>query len=154
MSWWTTYYSHVPDQYKKYPRTTFDSDLNNAKRVLNCNQYPPSRYNPLIRTRITRIIQPESGVKYGRTTCPNSAMLFLQYRGILNVNIVFTTRKLRSILPILNCFVPTHLKSHVIFEITCTGCSSQYAGQTEIWRHVARFSYCSTVPYSKLAGRV
>ena len=156
-------YSLAPEQYKKSlirgmvhrlfyiasDWNLFDSDLNKAKRALECNQCPPSTYNPLIRDTITRIVQPENEAKQGRSTCPNKAsMFFLQYRGrpsdwfkkqlksikFLNVNIVFTMQKLRSVLPSLKCSVPTHLKSHVIYEITCPGCSAQYVGQTQ--RHL------------------
>ena len=125
--------------------TIFDSDLNKAKMVLESNQYPPSMYNPLIRDTITRIIQPDSKVKQERSTCPNFATFFLQYRGrpsywfkkqlksinSLNINVVFTIQKLRSVLPSLKCSVPAHLKSHVIYEITCPGCSAQYVGHTK-----------------------
>ena len=128
--------------------TIFDSDLNNVKRVLESNQYPPSMYNPLIRDTITRIIQPDSKIKQERSTCPNNATFFLQYRGrpsdwfqkqlksinSLNINVVFTIRKLRRVFPSLKCPVAAHLKSHVIYEITCPGCSAQYVGQTQ--RHL------------------
>ena len=128
--------------------TIFDSDLNKAKRVLESNRYQPSMNNPLICDTITRIIQPDSKVTQERSTCPNIATFFLQYRGrpsdwfkkqlksinYLNINVVFTIRKFRSVLPSLKCSVPAHLKSHVIYEITCLGCSAQYVGQTQ--RHL------------------
>ena len=125
--------------------TIFDSDLNKAKTALESNQYPPSMYNPLIRDIITRIIRPDSKVKQERSTCPNLATFFLQYRSrpsdwfkkqlksinTWNINVVFTIRQLRSVLPSLKCSVPSHPKSHVIYEITCPGCSAQYVGQTQ-----------------------
>ena len=47
---------------------------------------------------------------------------------------IFTTRKLRSCLLILKLSFDRDLKSHVVYEIKCTGCGSIYVGQTS--RHV------------------
>ena len=72
--------------------------------------------------------------------------IFLQYRGNLTQNfaskpkklcelqVVFTTRKLRSCLPTLKSSFDRDLKSHVVYEIKCNGCGSIYVGQTS--RHV------------------
>ena len=78
-------------------------------------------------------------------------IVFLQYRGKVSdwfksklqlvdnvgkLNVIFTTRKLRTLLPSLKSPVPTNLKSNVIYRITCPGCSAQYVGQTQ--RHLQK----------------
>ena len=71
---------------------------------------------------------------------------FVQYRGNISENfagrlkklcdnqIIFTTRKLRTCLPTLKPSFDKNLKSHVVYKVTCNGCSSIYVGQTS--RHV------------------
>ena len=43
---------------------------------------------------------------------------------------LFTTRKMKTVLPSLKSKIPDDLKSRVIYEITCSGCKSSYVGQT------------------------
>ena len=71
---------------------------------------------------------------------------FVQYRGNITQNfairpkklcdfqIIFTTRKLRTCLPTLKSPFDKNLKSHVVYKVTCNGCSSIYVGETS--RHV------------------
>ena len=47
----------------------------------------------------------------------------------------FTTRKLCTCLPSLKSSADSNLKSHVVYELSCRGCSSTYVGQT--CRHFA-----------------
>ena len=73
-------------------------------------------------------------------------MFFVQYRGnitqnfasrlknLCDIQIIFTTRKLRTCLPILKSPFDKNLKSHVVYIVTCNGCSSINIGQTS--RHV------------------
>ena len=51
-----------------------------------------------------------------------------------DIEIIFTIKKLRTCLPILKSPFDKNLKSHVVYKITCNGCSSIYVGQTR--RHV------------------
>ena len=41
-----------------------------------------------------------------------------------------TTRKLKTCLPSLKATIPKDLRSHVVYQIDCTGCGSCYVGQT------------------------
>ena len=50
------------------------------------------------------------------------------------IQIIFTTRKLRTCLPTLKSPFDKNLKSHVVHKVTCNGCSSIYVGSTS--RHV------------------
>ena len=53
---------------------------------------------------------------------------------LCDIQIFFTTRKLRTCLPTLKSPFHKNLKSHVVYKVTCNGCSSIYVGQTR--RHV------------------
>ena len=71
-----------------------------------------------------------------------SPMLMVQYRGnhsqnfanrlqnLTNIQIVFTTRKLESCLPLLKSAFFDDLKSRVFYKLSCNGCTSTYVGQT------------------------
>ena len=81
-----------------------------------------------------------------KTRSYDKPSIFVQYRGNLTPNfasklkklcelqVVFTTWKLRSRLPTLKSSFDRDLKSHVVYEIKCIGCGSIYVGQTS--RHV------------------
>ena len=53
---------------------------------------------------------------------------------LCELQVVFTTCKLRSCLPTLKLSFNRELKFHVVYEIKCNGCGSIYVGQTS--RHV------------------
>ena len=53
---------------------------------------------------------------------------------LCDIQIIFTTRKLRTCLPTLKSPFLRNLKSHVVYKVTCNACSSIYVGQTS--RHV------------------
>ena len=91
------------------------------------------------------------GSKYQLQTTPNirshdKPKTFLQYTGNLTQNFACKlkklsdlqlsslARKLRSFLPTLDSSFDVDLKSHILYEIKCTGCKSIYVGQTS--RHV------------------
>ena len=66
----------------------------------------------------------------------------LQYRGnqsqnlanrlrkLTNFQVVFTTRKQESCLPSLKSAFSNDLKSRVVYKLSCSGCNSNYVGQT------------------------
>ena len=73
--------------------------------------------------------------------------MFLQYRGKVSeeyarslhrcgapCNIIFTLRKLKTVLPSLKPAVEKALKSGVIYQIQCAVCQAAYVGQTS--RHL------------------
>ena len=128
----------------------FHDSLVEAKKLLECNQYPPAMYNAAIRRTIENILRGQGDSTRTKdpscnTTQPNS--LFIQYRGFhtdwfmkrigkitettgSKVNVIPTTKKLCTLLPSLKAPVPMHLKSSVVYQITCPGCAAQYIGQT------------------------
>ena len=69
-------------------------------------------------------------------------MLMVQYRGnqsqyfanrlrnLTNVQVFFTTRKLESCLPSLKSLFLNDLESRVVYEQSCSGCTSSYVGKT------------------------
>ena len=71
----------------------------------------------------------------------NSALI-MQYRGkigdqfgnrlrkLVPYSIIFTTRKLRSVLPSSKCGIDPVVKSHVVYEIASSRCHASYVGQT------------------------
>ena len=76
-----------------------------------------------------------------------SPMLMVQYRGnrsqyfanrlrkLTNVQVVFTTRKLESCFPSLKSAFSNDLILRVVYKFSCSGCTSNYGGQTV--RHLA-----------------
>ena len=66
---------------------------------------------------------------------------FVQYRGnitqnfacrlkkLCDIQIIFTTRKLRTCLPTLKSLVDKNLKSHLVYKVTCNGCNSIYVAK-------------------------
>ena len=51
-----------------------------------------------------------------------------------DIQMIFTSRKLRTCLLTLKSLFDKNLKSHVVYKVTCSGCSSINVGQTT--RHV------------------
>ena len=132
----------------------FDQALEKNKTCWTKNQYPEDWSSKIVNQTLEKII---SGGKDKLRTTPkehqksknrsyDKPTIFLQYRGNLTQNfagklkklcelqVVFTTRKLRSCLPTLKSSFDRHLKSHVVNEIECNRCGSIYVGQTS--RHV------------------
>jgi len=81
---------------------------------------------------------PEEG-----TTAPKQ-LLFVQYRGKASEDfaralhkaeapctVVFTLRKLRSVLPSLKPSVPKNLRGSVVYKLKCPRCAACYVGQTD-----------------------
>ena len=51
-------------------------------------------------------------------------------KNFIYIQITFTTRKLRTFLPNLKSSFDKNLKSHVVYKVSCNGCSCIYFGQT------------------------
>ena len=132
----------------------FDQALEMNKTCWTKNQYPEGWSSKMFNQTLEKIL---SGGKDQLRTTPkehqkiktrsyDKQTVFLQYRGNLTPNfasnvkklcelqVVFTTRKLRSCLPTLKSSFDRDLKSHVVYEIKCNRCGSIYVGQTS--RHV------------------
>ena len=139
----------------------FHSSLERAKTILERNQYPPAFYEPIIKEALNNIKeegrekQQEEQDKEGDnatetvegtqngTTAPKQ-LLFVQYRGKATEDfaralhkaeapctIVFTLRKLRSVLPSLKPSVPKNLRGSVVYKLKCPRCAACYVGQTD-----------------------
>ena len=122
----------------------FDQALEKNKTCSTKNQYTEDWSSKIVNQTLEKIM---SGGKYQLRTTPKEHLKsktrsydkptnLLQYRGNLTQNfasklkklcelqVVFTTRKLRSCLPTLKSFFDRDLKSHVVYEIKCNGCRS------------------------------
>ena len=126
-----------------------DESLQKARLMLNANQYPPSFYEPIIQKTITRLVSRIDDSEKDESKKP--FLVFLQYRGKcseefskdiqdicmkpdsafqLEVKVIFTLKKLKSVLPPLKEPVSKMLKSGVVYHIKCPGCETCYVGQT------------------------
>ena len=127
--------------------------LEKAKRVLEQNQYPPEFYDPVIKQTLSNILESdvEKEEQSKERKSSKTFMLLMQYRGKCSeayaralhqieapCQIVFTLRKLKTVMPSLKPPVEKMLKSGVVYQLTCPRCNSCYVGQTS--RHIqARF---------------
>ena len=121
----------------------FDKGVRKAIQDWESNQYPPGFYAPVLRKTVQTIVEgqtktPTANIEEVKGEKPNFC---LQYRGkasdsfarrlrSFNVSTIFTTRKLRSCLPSLKSDFPKVLRSGVVYQIDCPGCSACYVGQT------------------------
>ena len=117
------------------------------------NQYPADFYEPIIRETLTRIISPERKPEEDAST-EKPYMIFLEYRGkcskayakdirqlctsnpVTSVpcKVIFTLRKLKTVLPSLKEPVEKRLRSGLVYKITCSHCEVCYVGKTR--RHL------------------
>ena len=121
----------------------FHQSMEKAKQILRKNQYPDTFFEPIVKQTIEKIRQPQNFAKTTEEDNKAKYRIKLQYRGFatnqfkkcLNecgapVEVVLTTKKLRSCLPSLKVPVPKMLKSNLIYKITCPRCSTCYVGKT------------------------
>jgi hypothetical protein len=132
----------------------FHQSIEKAKKVLEKNQYPPSFYEPIFEQSINTILK-NRDVEIPPTPVTNQPeivtstqkiqkrLLFVQYRGKstedyaralhrLNApcTVVFTLRKLKTVLPSLKPLIEKPLRSGVVYQIMCPRCRACYVGQT------------------------
>ena len=132
----------------------FHDSVEKAKVILKRNQYPPDFYEPIIRDTLTRIIAPEEKPREEEEEAEKPFLIFLQYRGKCTESyardirrlstssvvtkapckIIFTLKKLRTILPSLKEPVEKFLRSRLVYKITCSHCNVCYVGKTS--RHL------------------
>ena len=131
--------------------TAFHQGLESAKITWEKNQYPPDFYEPIVADTIGKFLTSDTNennttVPTTRSNAPRNRterpLLILQYRGTIsdkllrkvrsstNGSVVFTTRKLKTCLPSLKSPIPKELRSHVVYQIDCSGCNASYVGQT------------------------
>ena len=118
--------------------------LQKAKKILENNQYPPSFYDPIIKKVLVSIMdKPDEQEETKDDKEKEHKMLFVQYRGKLSekfektlkhinapYRVIFTIRKLKTVLPSLKSQVDKALKSGIVYKISCSRCKSCYVGQT------------------------
>ena len=94
---------------------------------------PPQNehYLKKVKSLNNREPKPRFFVQYGGNITQDFAS---RLKKLCAIQIIFTKRKLRTCLPTLQSPFDKNLKSHVVYKVTCNGCSSIYVGQTS--RHV------------------
>ena len=133
---------------------SFDEALKTNQEIWFKNQYPESWTARIVNETLETLIVGKQKLK-DNTSVENPTekrkhddipTFLMQYRGNLSVrlkqklqkisrlNVIFTTRKLKTCVPSLKSSFDKDLKSHVVYEISCSGCESTYVGQT--CRHV------------------
>ena len=128
----------------------FHTSMEKAKRILEKNQYPPAFYEPVIRQALSDILgesQEQPSIIPAQNTDTVKRRIMIQYRGKCSEEyaralhkisapclVVMTLRKLKTVLPSLKPAVEKIMKSGVVYNITCPGCSACYVGQTD--RHL------------------
>ena len=132
-------------------RQNFHDGLTRAKDIWEANQYPPSFFNPIVRNTLEKILRgkipsAEPSETRNKNDKIERKLLILPYRGKPSdklseiiwksdpVNVIFTTRKLKTALPSLKPATPKELSSRVIYQFTCSSCNACYVGQTS--RHL------------------
>ena len=126
--------------------SNFHVSLEKAKQILISNQYPESFFDPIIQKTLENIVLSKTKEKITEEELEKHR-LFIFYRGKASENfakdikkanapcrIIFKLRKLKTVLPSLKPPTDKMLKSHVVYQIKCTGCNASYVGQTT--RHI------------------
>ena len=122
----------------------FHESIERAKVILRQNQYPSVFYEKIIHDTLTRIVH--KTVKE-REEMNDPFLLFVQYRGKcsesyardihktgVSVRVIFTLRKVRTVMPSLKEPIEKPMKSGVVYKISCPRCNACYVGQTR--RHL------------------
>ena len=137
---------------------SFDVALKKNQEIWTENQNPTEWSSSIINETLDKIVtkekvtakppQNEQHIKKVKSlnNREHKPRYFVQYRGnitqnfasrlkkLCDIQIIFTARKLRTCLPSLKSPFDKNLKSHVVYKVTCNGCSSIYVSQTS--RHV------------------
>ena len=125
--------------------------LNDAREILNKNQYPDSFVEDLIKSTLYKLLgendEPDvdniSDLSLDANAClyqipeKDKFKFFITYRGKpteelskafkkLNApcRVIMTLRKMKTIMPSLKPRIPHMLQSNVVYQITCPGCNS------------------------------
>ena len=116
----------------------FYDALVSAKCMFEKTQYPPPYYDPIVNEnaiskRFSQKEQRATDAKFKeRKSRPT---LLMEYRGhisdrirrsirkITEACVLFTTRKMKTVLPSLKSKIPDDLNSRFIYEITLSGCN-------------------------------
>ena len=117
------------------------------------NQYPPSFFEPLIHATLTKLVEQyhKDNKEAEKENDRDPYMSFFNYRGkcseqfakdlyrICNdpneprnekAKVIFTLKKLKTVLPQLKPQIPRMLRSGNVYQIDCPSCTACYVGQT------------------------
>ena len=130
--------------------------LAKAKSYLKQNQYPEDYIEKIFNQTLSKIIEKENLKDEEKEKEKDEIMFFLNYRGKASeeyalhlkkicesrdspafkvpIKVIFTLKKLKSVLPALKPPIDKMLKSDVVYQIKCPVCLDCYVGQTE--RHL------------------
>ena len=121
--------------------------MEKAKRVLECNQYPPNFYDPIIKDSLNTILRKCQQTEHPSEENTMTFPLMIQYRGKCSeeysralhccsapCTIIMTIRKLKTTMPSLKPPVEKMIRSGIVYKITCPRCSVCYVGQSS--RHL------------------
>ena len=123
--------------------------MEKAKRVLECNQYPPNFYDPIIKDSLNTILGKCQQTEHPseENTMTKKFPLMIQYRGKCSeeyaralhrcsapCTIIMTIRKLKTTMASLKPPVEKMIRSGIVYKITCPRCSACYVGQSS--RHL------------------
>ena len=136
---------------------SFDVALKKNRKIWTQNQYPTEWSSSIANKTFDKIVtigksykipppHPKKKNNFSKQlkvlTQMSLNQCFVKYRGnftqnfasrlkkLCDLQIIFTTRKLRTCLPNLKSSFDNNLKSHVELKVTCSGCSSIYVGQS------------------------
>ena len=111
--------------------------IEKAKEICSNIQYPRAFCESILKDTLQRLLTHEKPEKLD-AKMDHLSLIFIQYRGrnsnlfkrrlatITFIRVVFTTRKLKSLLPSLKSDFPPELRSCVVYQIQCPGCNSSY----------------------------
>ena len=155
----------------------FSESLAKAKCILEKNQYPPDFYKPIIEQALKKIIGAEEDQTHDEdkqktadettATTADSAiqkkLVFIEYRGKVTEDYcralrkadapcqpVLTLRKLKTVLPSLKPAIDHCVRSHLVYQITCSRCNLRYIGKTDQYLKVRLQKHkCPSQPVGK-----
>ena len=128
----------------------FHQGIEIAKDILKDNSYPDNFVNPIIHDTLEKLIRAErKNHNDFQEQVKMKKLFFIQFRGpettqFMNKLIdnhvpifpIYTTKKLKNMLPSLKSKMDKGLRSNVIYDIKCPNCWASYIGMTE--RHLCK----------------
>ena len=124
---------------------TLDKGIQEAKRILEYNQYPMFWYENIIHKTLEKLYSGRK--KRPPEDEPATKMVFIQYRGKITdhfarklkdtgapIKVILTLTKVKTTVPSLKVEVEKPLASNLIYKYKCPHCQVSYVGMTS--RHI------------------